>query len=114
MGSIIPIIVMAILRALKISKPNPTDYKVPMTRVDTNASTLPMFPNEYHDNIDNKSRQSDESEDDHGIHCAEYSSNQTGEMHSDSNKESNIIKGNNIDDMKNLNEIHTVANENVA
>ena len=34
-----------IFRALKISKPNPTDYKKPMTRVDTNASTLPMFPN---------------------------------------------------------------------
>ena len=33
-------------RALKISKPDPTAYnKAPMTRVDTNASTLPMFPN---------------------------------------------------------------------
>ena len=33
-------------RALKISKPEPTAYnKAPMTRVDTNASTLPMFPN---------------------------------------------------------------------
>ena len=32
-------------RMLKISKPDPAAYKVPMTRVSTNASTLPMFAN---------------------------------------------------------------------
>ena len=30
---------------LKISAPDPSAYKVPMTRVSTNASTLPMCAN---------------------------------------------------------------------
>ena len=62
--------------------------------------------------MDNRSQQSDES--DGGIHCTEHSSDQMSEMSSDSNKETNIIKGNTKNDMKNLNEIHTVKNENVV
>ena len=62
--------------------------------------------------MDNRSQQSDES--DGGIQCTEHSCDQLSEVNSDSNKESNIIKGNTNNDMKNLNEIHTVMNENVV
>lgn len=99
LASVVPIVVVAILRALKISRPDPTDYKVPMSRVDTNASTLPMFPNEYHDNMDDKSEQSSDS--DGGIHCTD-------------NAMDNNSRRNDTNDMKNVNEINTVSNENVG
>lgn len=67
---------------------------------------------EYHDNMDNRSQQSDDS--DEGIQCNQHSAEQTGKINSESHTGSNIIKGSNITDMNNVNEIHTVAKENVV
>lgn len=111
LASVVPIIVVAVLRMLKISTPDPTDYKTQMSRVSTNASTLPMFSNEYQDNPDNTSQHSSDS--DRGLQC-DGSSIEDSSARKDASSNPKMIFKVPGNDRGGIDEINTVSHENVV